>query len=270
MTVFAFALASAGVRTACADGQKKEKTFTGIVSAVDGKEKVFRVHKYFFNRTFIMGKDCALIGGDNESTGLADFRPGQQVEVTFRDASGVLVASRIAQEKMMFKGKVQKIDAANHTLTVHHRGSTRTFRLPEHSTLVLAGDRRSEIENGKGLMEHVRPGNEVTIVYEVPDDQYVAREVDQTSRVFVGTLHNIDLMDNSISAAESPGKDERFHLADGCSIMVNNKPEGRLKELRLGQKYDLSYVDVDGVKVVNRIAPAGMEHEAAMSPQASR
>jgi hypothetical protein len=266
LITFAVALAAAGVRTVYAGGQLKEKTYSGIIISMDDKAKVLKLRNYVFSKSFVLGEDCSLMSSDNKSAALSEFRPGQRINVTYRDASGVLIASKIAQEKLTFTGMVQAINQNDRTLMVHHRGSTEKFTLPEDCTLVLAGDRRSRVENGKGLLENVQPGNRVTVVYEVPEGKMVAREIDQTSKAFVGTLDAVNQMENTISAAEGSHDDQRFHLADGCAIMVNNKPEGRLKNLRVVQKYALSYEVVDGVNVVNRIAPAGMPVAEASQP----
>ena len=252
LTALTVALAAASVRTAYADGQLREKTYSGIITSLDDKVKVLKAHNYIFSKSFVLGEDCSLMTGDNKSATLSEFRPGQKINVTYRDASGVLIASRVAQEKLTFTGRVEAINQNEHTLTVHHRGSTEKFIVPEDCALVLAGDKRSRVENGKGLVENARPGNRVTVVYEVPNGKMVAREIDQTSKVFVGTLAAVNQVENTVSTAERPKDDQRFHLADGCAIMVNNKPEGRLKDLQVGQKYELSYEVVDGVNARKR------------------
>jgi hypothetical protein len=260
LTLLAVALASATGWQALADGQPKEKTYSGILVSLDAKEKVLKVKNYLFSKSFVMGENCAFKSSDNESAPLADFRPGQQIDVTYRDASGVLIASKLTRERMTFTGQVVKIDTNKLTLTVHQRGSTKTFNLPEACTLVLAGDRRSTVERGQGLLENVKRGNRVTIVYEVPEARMVAREIDQTSKSFVGTLAVVDATDNTITAGEGSKNDKRFHLAGGCAIMTKEKPDAELKDLRVGQKYELSYDEVNGVNVVNRIVPLGMSN----------
>jgi len=259
LTVLAVALASVCGRQALADGQTKEKTYSGILVSLDPKEKVLKVKNYVFSKSFVMGENCAFKSSDNESAPVADFRPGQKIDVTYRDASGVFIASKLTREQMVYSGKVEKIDAAKRTITVHQRGGTKKFNLPEACTLVLAGDRRSTVENGKGLLENVKPGNRVTIVYEVPDAKLVARQIDQTSKTYIGKLAAVDLADNRITTGEGAKHDKEFHLTEDCAIMNADKAEGRLKELRVGQKYELSYDEINGVNVVNRIAVAPAE-----------
>jgi len=157
---------------------------------------------------------------------------------------------------------------------------TPSSQLPHGTTIValkypggvlLAGDRRSTIENGKGLLENVKPGNRVTIVYEVPDAKLVARQIDQTSKTHIGKLAAVDLTGNTITTGEGAKHDKEFHLTEDCAIMNADKAEGRLKELRVGQKYELSYDEINGVNVVNRIAvaPAESPNRADVSRQPS-
>src|SRR2546430_10523733 len=83
-----------------------EKTYTGIISAVDSKERVVRIKGTFFSKTFNLGGQCefALVG--KREAKLDDLRAGQKVTVTYKDASGVLVANRFAQEELRFTGAV--------------------------------------------------------------------------------------------------------------------------------------------------------------------
>jgi hypothetical protein len=47
--------------------------------------------------------------------------------------------------------------------------------------------------------------------------------------------------------------EKKFNLADGCRIVVANKPDASLRDLRIGDKVEFSYEDADGVLVANRI-----------------
>jgi hypothetical protein len=45
-------------------------------------------------------------------------------------------------------------------------------------------------------------------------------------------------------------------VADNCAIVINGKTDGRLSDLKPNDKLVLSYDEINGVNVVNRIALA--------------
>lgn len=258
-------LVSACAVSAYADGKMaaKEKTCSGTITAVDAKEKVIKVQRYLLNKTFVLGENCVLALSNKKEASLGDFRPGQKVNVNYIDASGVLVADRIAQEELRFSGQVRALDRNAHTLRIGHWGTGKTFTIAGDCNVLLNGD-------AKGGLDDVKVGNRVTVIYEVPANRLTARQIEQRSILFVGSLQAISLSDQTVCAGNGHRKDTVFHLADNCAIIKDGKPEGRLNDLRLGQKYELSYDSVDGVNVVNRIAPAGAPEKPAMSQHAAK
>src|SRR5438477_6178723 len=224
------------------------KTYAGIITTVDAKEKAVRVKGTFFSKTFNVADQCEFTLGGKTEAKLDDLRAGQKVRVTYKDASGVLVANRFVQEQLRYSGAVESIDPGKRTLTLRHRGFHKTFSLPDDCKVVLRDDRN-------GSLEDVKVGHHVTVVYELPGHSPVARAIAQTSATFVGTLDAIDASTRTVKAKQLIG-DKKFNLADNCEIVVNGKPGGSLSDLRLGEKLALSYDPVDGVNVVTRIAPA--------------
>src|SRR5206468_2100254 len=179
---------------------------------------------------------------------LDDLRAGQKVTVAYKDASGVLVANRFAQEELRYSGAVESVDRGKRILTLSHRGFHKAFRLPGDCKVVLRDERN-------GSLDDVMVGHHVTVVYELPGDAPVARAIEQTSATFVGTLDAIDASARMVKAKHLVGI-KKFNLADNCKIVINGKPDASLSDLRLGQKLVLTYDEVDGVNVVTRIAPA--------------
>src|SRR5687768_10357145 len=57
------------------------KTYSGMITSVDPKEKTLTVKKFWFNETFNIGDDCTIAVGGRKSAALSDLRPGQKVEV---------------------------------------------------------------------------------------------------------------------------------------------------------------------------------------------
>lgn len=245
------AMLTAFAPAASADGKDNgnEKCYSGTITSLDAKDQTVRVRGYLFSKSFVLANNCALKQWDKNGATLGDFRPGQRVQVSYKDASGVLVADRLSQEALRFSGTVAGMDVNKHTLTVHHRGMDRTF--------MLAGNYQV-LQNGKSSqgMDNVKWGDRVTVVYEVPGDQMLARQIELPGMVFTGSLDAINLDDRSISAGKRYLNDQKFRLADDCVIIANGKADGRMSDLRLGRNYELNYESVGGINVVNRIAPA--------------
>lgn len=235
---------------------ENEKSYSGTITALDAKDNIVKVRGYFFNKSFVLANDSTLTEYGKNKTSLADFRPGQKVAVRYTDASGVLVADRLTVEPMRFSGTVQGIDMNKHTLTIHRRGMDRTFTLADNCQ-VLGND------NKKENLDNVKWGDYVTVVYELPGDQRVARQIDLPGKVYTGSITAIDLNDHSINA----GNDRKFYLANDCVIIANGKTNGRLNDLRTGQSYELNYETIGGVNVVDRIAPA---EKSAKTEESSR
>ena len=56
---------------------------------------------------------------------------------------------------------------------------------------------------------------------------------------------------------------QMFNLANDCRIVIDGNSEGRLSDLRIGQKVAIDYREVDGVYVATRISPAQNSGESA-------
>src|SRR5262245_39893745 len=112
------------------DGTKeKEKAWTGTVTEVDVGEKIVKAKGFLLNRTFNVADNCAFSVSDKKDAALGDIRRGHKVNFLYKDVNGVLVASRMSQEELNFKGAVKDIDPKARTLTVNHSGSSKAFRI---------------------------------------------------------------------------------------------------------------------------------------------
>lgn len=262
--LFTTAIVAAFAICARADGTTavKEKNYSGTITSVDAKEKVVKVQGYLLTKTFELADKCELKLGDKRQASLGDFRPGQRVDVVYKDAGGVLVANRISQEYLRFSGEVTAIDRVNRTLAVHDLGLTRTFIMPDDLGIVLNGSSR-------GTLDDVKLGGQVTVIYEIPNNQFVARKIEARSAMFVATLNAISLADRTIKAGKGLLGDKKFHLTDNCTIVINGKTDGKLSDLRLGQNYELDYEVVDGVNVVNRIATVDVPAKTEVPQQSA-
>jgi hypothetical protein len=125
----------------------------------------------------------------------------------------------------------------------------------------FAGESKVILAGGKaGKFDDVKIGHKVAVVYELPGDKPVAWRIEQKSETFSGSLTAINATERTVRAKHLVGE-KKFQLASDCRILVNGKPDATLSDLRLGQKFTFSYEEVDGIKVVNRIA--GSEEPAS-------
>ena len=247
--------ATAGYR-ALADGAsanataaKPDKTYTGTIVSVDPKEHMLEVKSFpFSDKKFNLGDTCAytIVGQDTGTVG--DLRPGQKVTVGYQDAHGVLVADQVTQKPMRDEGMVKAIDPATQTLTLHLGVMDKKFQLPADCEVTLRGDKA-------GTVADIQPGNHVLITYEVPEGKATARQIAQTSETFTGDLTAIDL-DQKTMKAKAMFTTKKFNVGDDCAVVINGKPDGKLTDLRPGESLMFSYDNINGVNVVNRIAPA--------------
>ena len=238
----------------------KDNSFTGTIQALDVKERAVKVKRFLSTKSFHLGESCQIAVGDKKGAAVSELRPGQKVEVHYKDASGVLIASHIAQQPMSWRGRIETINARERYLVVKDGKETKKFAWTDESRFILAGDK-----NGK--FGDVRIGQRVSVIYELPNEQPVARRVEQTSDTFTGTLSAIDVQERTIKAKHLRGE-KKFRVASDCRILVNGKPWGELNDLRLGRTFTFSYDEVDGVNIVNHIASTDPEPAATKTAAA--
>lgn len=232
-----------------------DKTYTGTVISVNPNGRTLEVKGLLFSKNFNLGANCAYMLWNKPAGTITDLRAGEKVKVAYQDASGVLVADRVKQEPMTDQGMVTAIDPAAHTLTLRSGWMNRTIQVPDSCLVRLSGDK-------SGSLASVQPGYYVTVTYELPQDQTVAREIEQTGTTFTGELTAVNL-DNRTVMAKSLFDTDRFHVADNCAIVINGKLGGHLNNLKLGGRMSFNYEDVNGVKIVNRISNEPVTQESA-------
>jgi Cu/Ag efflux protein CusF len=233
---------------------KPDKTYTGTVISVNPNKSTLEIKGLLFSKNFNLGENCSYVLWDKPAGAMTDLRAGEKVKVAYQDASGVLIADRIQQEPMTDEGMVKAIDPATHTLTLRSGWMDKTIQIPENCRVQLIGDRN-------GSLADVQPGYYVTVTYELPNDKPIAREIEQTGTTFNGELRAVNL-DARTVVAKSLLDTDTFHLAENCAIVINGKPDGQLSDLKLGGQMTFNYEDVNGVKIVNRIANEPTPQEA--------
>jgi hypothetical protein len=230
----------------------RDKTYTGTIVSVDANEHALAVEgPLIFRKTFNLGDGCQYVLLDKDKAAAADLRPGQKVRVRYQNAHGVLVADGVTQEPMRFVGRVQAIDEQKRTLVVRHRMLEHTYQLGTDCQVRLHGEKA-------GALADVRRGEWVTVTFEKPGGVATARQIDQTSLTFTGSLTAIDLSERMVKA-KGPFGARKFNLADGCSIVIGGNLNGHLRDLKPGDKLTVSYDEINGINVATRVANPGAE-----------
>jgi Cu/Ag efflux protein CusF len=252
MAVCAAVLTATAVFRALADqtatAARPEKSYTGTVVSVDPKEYTLEIKGFVLSRQFNLGAACDYTLLDKSHGTVNDLRPGEKVTVSFQDAQSVLIADRVEQEPMRFEGMVTVIDPATHVLTLHRSGLDKHLQIADDCKVVLRNEK-------PGTFADIQPGNHVTVTYETPAGKPTAREIAQTSIAFTGTLTAIDLGEKTVKAQAMFGS-KKFNVADNCTIVINGKTDGQLSDLKPNDKLVFTYDEINGINVVNRIAPA--------------
>jgi len=235
--------ARAGDQTA-----NKLKMVSGSISAVDVKSKVVTLSGFWGEKSFVLGEDCVLSQPEKKQTGLADFHPGQKVEIGYSEVQGIRVAGSISLEELVFAGKITGLDLAKHNAVVKSGMSSRSFTLSDDVIVSMPA-------NAKAGPGDLALGNRVRVIYESPKSQSTARRIEMTSQQYIGTLDGISPAQRTVTASKRLIGGKTFHLAADCTILNNGKLDGHLTDLHVGQEYQLSYETVEGVNIVNCIAP---------------
>ena len=250
----AAALAAIALRTAAdqpGTAGRPEKTCSGIIVAVDPQGRTLDTKAFLHTRKFMLGSSCSYVQSDNSPGTAAALHPGQKVAISYQDADGVLVADHVAAQPLRYEGTVKSISPDARLLTVH----TRMFN--QH--LTLANNCNVVLRNGQiGSLADIQPGNHVTVTYETPGDKPVARQIAQTSIRYIGTVTAIDLEDRTLKTKSLSGT-KRFNVGGSCVIVMHGQLDGQLADLKPNDRLVLHYDEINGVNVVNRIAPATVE-----------
>ena len=234
-----------------ATAAKHDKTYTGVVVSVDPQEHVLKMKHWLSSKSFNLGNTCDYRLLDNRTGTISDLHPGQKARVEYQNVEGVPVADHFEQFPMRYEGKVEAIDPEKHTLTLHHNALTKTFQIGDGCRVTLRHDK-------SGTLDNVKPGSLVTVTYEIPNDTPTAQQIAQTSAEFTGSLTAIDLSERTLKAKGMFGS-KRFIVVNDCAIVLNGRTDAQLSDLKPGEQLVFSYDDVNGINILNRIAPAGAD-----------
>jgi len=240
----------------------KPNSFKGTVAAVDQKEKTFTVRGFWTTRTFNVGDHCKVSLEDKTIAELKDLRPGYRVEVCYQGDSGVKVASQVAQKNLRYTGHVSAIDPASRTFKVKRGTVSETFVASDHCNVIIREDQNRALAD-------LRIGNKVTVSYSSPEGTKVAQRIEQTGETFTGTIEAIDA-DARTLKAQHLLSEKKFNLAKDCPIVIGGKSDGKLSDLRIGDKLSVYYENLDGVLVATCVARDALPPPKPAPDQVSR
>lgn len=222
----------------------KAAEFTGTISMVDGEERIVKVDKFLMDKTFNLAEKCTFAIGLDKESSLDQLKPDMEVVVTYQESDGVLVATHIAQRWYTHTGYIKAATPANREIVMERMGMSRKYKVNDNTRLT--------IHNDSAKLSELKPGQKVTVTYTKEDDVWLAQKVEDTSETFTGTVEAIDAGANSIKV-KSLINTRKFNLGEGCKIVLNGETNGKLKDLRIGQKVTIDYEEVKGVMVAARI-----------------
>jgi len=239
-------LALTGRAGAVVAATSKTESFKGTITAVDQKEKTFAVRGFWTTRTFNAGDHCKVSLEGKQDAELKDLLPGYRVEVTYVENYGVKIASQVAQKNLVFTGNISAIDPTARILKVKRGMISETFVAGDQCKIIIREERNKALAD-------LRIGQKVTVSYSAPGGPKLAQRIEQTGAVFTGTVEAIDADDRTVKAQHILSE-KKFNLAKDCPIVIAGKPDGKMSDLRIGDKLTVHYEDVDGVYVATSIA----------------
>jgi len=233
---------------------RADKTWNGTLSEVNTQDNTVKAKHWGITETFHLGDKCAIAAVDKKEAPLSDLRPGERVKISYLELEGVRVADRIIERALYYGGRVHSVDPNAGTVTMAEAPLYKPFRSPE--TFRIAKDCKVTLAaGGTGTLADVRPGDRITVIYELPGGAPIAYRIRDESSTFVGALDAINLPARTLQAKQMTGE-KTFQLADKCRFIASNQQVEPLKDLALGQHYRFTYRDVNGVNVLDQIVPA--------------
>jgi Cu/Ag efflux protein CusF len=230
-----------------------EKTWTGTLTAVNAQNKTLTGKEWLVTKTFNLGGNCPIATLDKQQAALSDLRPGEKVKVYYEDVEGVLVARRIAECPLHYDGIVHSVEPKTGTVMMEEAPLYQPFRAPH--TFRIASDCKLLMRNGQnGTLADVQPGDRISVLYELPGGSPIAYRIRDRSLAVIGTVEAIDFTTRRVQAREAAGE-KPFAVANHCRIILSGEKTGTLKDLATGHRYKFTYEEVNGVNVLDRIAP---------------
>ncbi len=242
-------------------GKQYEQTQTGTLSAVNTQDHTVQVRTWLGSRTFNVGDKCTIVAVDKKGAALSDLRPGIKVQIRYQNVDGVLVADMLAEKALFYDGTISAVDPKAGTVTMTESPLAEPFHAPK--TFRVTDTSKVFLSNGRsGAIANLQPGDRITVSYENPGGSPAAYRIRERTTSCIGTIDVIDSSARMVEVKDSSGQ-QKFQLADQCQILLPDQKNGRLQDVTIGQKYRLTYEQVNGINVLDRIAPV----QPAPSPE---
>jgi len=261
LPVVAAATALSAVADQATPAASPERSYSGRVTVVDPLNRTVDVQSWVLSKKeFNLGDKCSFaMAGVNNGT-LGDLRPGQEIKIYYKDLHGVRIADHVEQRPMRYEGMVTAIDTNTQTVFLRQGSFNRSIGIADGCAVALRNNR-------SGVLTDIQPGDHVTVLYEIPNGKPIAHRISQTSQEFTGQLTVIDL-DRKLLKAKTAFETKEFRVGNDCAVVINGRPDGKLNQLNPSERLMFTYDTINGVNVVNRIAPAAAESKgmATSSP----
>jgi Cu/Ag efflux protein CusF len=219
--------------------------YTGILRNIDTVSQAVRVKAFWSSRVFDVGNSCQISLQDKPDASLDDLKPGQRVDVSYKDYDGVRVATSVKQENMTVTGPVMAMDTTNRTFRIKSGWTSKQFTASPNCKVILR-------DETKHPFKELQIGQRVTVKYLTPESGNLAQSIEQKSLEYDGSVEALDARSDTVRAGDLFSH-RTFRLGDECQIVVNGNLGGELSDLRIGDHLTFHYEDVDGVLVANRI-----------------
>jgi len=158
-------------------------------------------------------------------------------------------AASPANEKQ-YIGKIDDVNSAEHTVTVHGLVRHRTFDLGNNCA-ILRWDKTAA-----GIKD-LRPGQKVTIGYQNINGVLAADRIEQNTKRYSGVVKSINPSQGQLVLRHWP-RDQKFILAEDCKVMLHDQENGALDSIKPGDHVTVVYETPSGSDVVCQIAQTSL------------
>src|SRR3974390_2915202 len=129
-------LAAGALADEPATEMKGEKTWTGTLNAVSAAGHSVAGRHCWSSKVFNVGDHCTVSTMDRNEASLADLRPGNRVEINYRNEQGILVAYSIVVKPLSYKGLVHSVDKNTRVVTMQGMAKKK-FQVPNDCKVTL-------------------------------------------------------------------------------------------------------------------------------------
>jgi Cu/Ag efflux protein CusF len=171
---------------------------------------------------------------------------------TAADQGGALAA-----KEKLFIGKVDYVNAEEHTVTVAGYVRHRTFDLGRNCVITLW-------DKAAGCIDDLRPGQRITVDFQNVHGVLAADQVLQEARRGRGVVEAIDPAQRRLVLRHGLRK-WKFAVAPDCKVKLNDKESGALASIKPGDHVTVIYESPSGPEVVRQIAQTSVSFTGSVA-----